>query len=330
MMSNPKSILLTASELGYLWTGYSINEMSKWYLKIFREHSIKDDVKNLFAFALQNTNEMLVDRAEILSNDGYAIPVGFSHTDIDVSSTPLFSDRFMLFYLHVGSKLGLNFHSRSLALSTRVDVRKYNTECLNFATVIHERVVDLILNKGFYMKTPALPTQTFPEYIQKSSYLNGWLGDTRPMNSMEIANHYLIIEILLMVETLASGFAQTSDSEEIVEILQKGVTVANKQYHAMVEFLEKEELPIPTSYSAEITDSKKRVFSDRIMVTHLTGLFGSLLSQYGFSLGTVMNHNLVTAYTTQISKTGAFTEKLSRFLIEKEWLEKVPGARSKT
>jgi hypothetical protein len=328
-MSNLNSIPLTSSELGYLWTGYSINEMSMWYLSVFREQSNDEDIKNLYSFAIQSTNDMLITRKEILTNDGYPIPVGFSETDIDESSPPLFSDRFMLYYLCTAAQLGLKFHSRSLAIATRVDVRKYNKDCLTSAIQLHERVVDLLLNKGIYWRTPPLPTPSFPEEIQRTSYLNGWFGVTRPINSMEIANLYSILNLLIMMETLLTGFSKTSNHEEITELFHEGVKLVKKQYNTLAEFLKEDNLPIPPTYSAEITDSKNRVFSDRIMVSHMAGLLGSLLSQYGFSLGSVMKHDLLAAYTTQIGKAGVFSEKITKFLIEKEWLEKVPGAISR-
>jgi hypothetical protein len=65
------------------------------------------------------------------------------------------------------------------------------------------------------------------------------------------------------------------------------------------------------------------------MVTHMAGLYGSLLSQYGFSLGSLMKHDMVSTYLEHISKAGAFSEKITRFLIDREWLEKVPGIASK-
>ena len=128
-MSDSKSIPLTVSELGYLWTGYSINQMSKWYLTVFLEQSNDVDSKELFRFALQGTSEMLIGRKEILGSAGFPIPVAFSEADINKTSPPLFSDRFMLYYLHTATRLGLEFHSRSLALAARGDVRKYQEDC---------------------------------------------------------------------------------------------------------------------------------------------------------------------------------------------------------
>lgn len=328
-MSNQNSIPLTASELGYLWTGYSINEMSKWYLSVFREQATDEEIKNLFSFALKNTTDMLTTRKDILTNEGFPIPGGFSETDIDKSSPPLFTDRFMIYYLFTAGQLGLEFHSKSLALATREDVRKYHKDCLTSAVQLNEKLVDLLLNKGIYWRTPPLTTPSFPEDIQRTSYLNGWFGVTRPMNSMEIANFYSILNLLVMMETLFIGFAQTSTHEEAAELFHEGVKLVKKHYHTLAEFLKEDELPVTPTYSAEITDSKKRVFSDRIMVSHMAGLFGSLLSQYGFSLGSVMKHDLLSAYTTQIGRAGVFSEKVTKFLIQREWLEKVPGAISR-
>lgn len=327
-MRSPKEIPLTSSELGYLWTGYSINDMSKWYLTLFREQSQDEKIKDLYTLALKDANEILIKRKEILNNEGYPNAIGFLEKDIDKSAPALFSERFFLYYLINGTRLGLEFHSKSLAAATRLDIRNYHSKCLISAIQLNESVMDILLSEGVYWRTPTLPAPTSPEYIKKPDYLNGWHGDNRPMNSMELANLYLIMDHLMIIEAMCIGFAQTSDSDETAELFKKGVKVAKKQYHALGELLEEDELPIPPSLSAEVTDSKKRVLSDRIMVTHLAGLLGSLLSQYGFSLGATMKHDLVTAFSMQFVKTGAFSEHITRFLIEKEWLEKVPGAIS--
>jgi hypothetical protein len=325
-MDNKNNISLTASELGYLWTGYSINEMSKWYLTAFRDQAKDDDLKELYTFALEGTKKILSNRDTLLSNEGYSIPRGFSETDINTGATHLFSDRFLLYYLHVGAQVGLEFHARSIALATRGDVRNFLEDCLQSAIRLSDKVTELALNKGIYWRTPTLPAPTNPEQIHKVSYLSGWFGDVRPMNSMEIANLYEIIGLLNMIETLCVGFAQTTDSEEISELCIAGADISKKLFNDLNGFLKEDELPTPPSYSAEMTDSKERMFSDRIMITHVAGLFGSLLSQYGFSLGSVMKHDLLTAYTAHISKAGAYSEKVTRFMIGKEWLEKVPGA----
>ncbi|WP_338472442.1 DUF3231 family protein [Niallia sp. XMNu-256] len=115
-MTNEEHISLTASELGFLWTGYSINEMSIWYLTAFCEQTKDEEIQNLYSFVLQKNTEIVNTRKKLLSDEGYPIPAGFSEKDINKHSSALFSDRFLLYYLHMGARLGLEFHSRSLAL----------------------------------------------------------------------------------------------------------------------------------------------------------------------------------------------------------------------
>ena len=328
-MSNHESVPLTSSELGYLWTGYAINEMSKWFLTVFQAQAKDEDVKAVYSYALEISSEILSSRGDLLNNDGYPLPKGFSQKDINLDSLPLFSDRFLLHYLHIGARVGLVFHSRSLALATRLDVRKYHNDCLQTAIQLNDKIVDIMLKKGIYWRSPHLPAPEQPEKIQKTSYLQGWFGDIRALNSIEIANLYLIIDMLTMIETLCMGFAQTAKSEEISDLFNKGLHVIEDHYNDLVELLKKDDLPIPPSFKTELTASKERIFSDRIMLCHMAGLFGSLLSQYGFSIGSVMKHDLVKTYSALIIKGGFFTEIMARTLINNEWLEKVPGVISR-
>jgi hypothetical protein len=308
-MTKPESIPLTSSELGYLWTGYAINEMSTWFLTVFGEQAIDEQVRNLYTCALQDSRKIVAERKQILGKEGFSIPSGFSEKDIRKNAPSLFTDRFLLSYLHVAVTFGLEFHSRALGLSTRTDIRDSNRECLHSSIQLNEKVIELLLNKGLYWRTPSLPPQNNPEKIQKESYLNGWLGDKRPINSIEMANLYFIIDILNMMETLLIGFAQITSSEDVKDLIQKGIDSVKKQFNALVEIVKEDNLPFPSGFSMEVTVSKEKIFSDRILVTHLSGLMGSLLSQYGYSLGSSMKHDLVKAYTTQLKLKLALSQR---------------------
>jgi hypothetical protein len=204
-MSYQESIPLTASELGYLWTGYSINEMSKWFLSVFLEQSKDEGIQEVFSHATSNTADLLSVRKELLQQGGYAVPIGFSKQDIDLYAPRLYSDRFLILYLHVGTRLGLEFHSRCSAVAARVDVREYTAECLHSSIQLYEKILNLLLNKGLYWRTPSLPATSHAEFIQKTGYLNGWFGDSRPINSMEMANHYALMDLLVLMEASLSA-----------------------------------------------------------------------------------------------------------------------------
>lgn len=328
-MIHYEGVPITSSELGYLWTGYTINEMSKWYLTIFAEHAKDQDVKSVLCLALNISNDLLEKGSTFLSKEGYPLPLGFNQEDIDINATPLFTDRFILFYMLVSSRLGLAFHSKSLALSTREDIRAHHIDCLQVTIQLHTKISDTALNKGLYWRTPTLPAPLHPEKVQKASYLNGWLGDTRPLNSMEMANLYSILELLIVINTICTGFSQTTTSNDLKNVFIQGSVIAKDQFYELAEALKKDDLPLPPTSSTEITTSNNRVFSDRIMLCHVAGLFGSLISQSGFSLGAVMAHNLVTIYSKLIAVSGKYSEKITKILIEKKSLEKVPGAVSR-
>jgi hypothetical protein len=324
-MDSQESIPLTSSELGYLWTGYAINEMSKWFLMVFREHAKDEKIKDVYNLALETANKILATRQKMLTTDCCPIPIGFSDKDINLSAPAIFSDQFLLFYLYKASQLGLLFHTRSLALATRNDIRSYHTKCLQSTILLTDKTIELMKEKELLWRTPHLAPPTYPEKIQKTNYLSGWFGDTRQLNSLEIANLYHILEILIMIKTICKGFSQTTKSDEIRDLIKKGMHVIEDHYKNIVEILNKSELPIPPSYKGETTDSTENIFSDHIMLCHLAGMFGSLLSEYGFSLGAAMKHDLVKAFTMLIAKGGLYAENITKVLIKNEWLEKVPG-----
>ncbi len=325
-MSDPESIDLTVSEIGYLWSGYTINEMSRWYLMIFQQRVSDLDIKYLYSDALEITNELIRRREHYLSKGDFPIPLGFSESDINKQAPALFSDRFILQYLYVGAQLGLSFHARALATSTRSDVGDYMAECLIEAAQLSRRIIDLLLRKGLYWRGPTIPSPKTQEVMHEQSYLNGWLGNTRPLNSIEIANLYSTMELLALIEALCVGFAQTAEIDDVKEILLQGSSVAEDQYSQLAQLLNNDSLPIPPTYIGEVTDCKERIFSDRLMVSHIGGLFGSLITLSGSSLGCVMEHDLIMIYTELHVKTGGYAEKITKFMINQEWLEKIPGA----
>jgi hypothetical protein len=320
-------IQLSSSEIGYLWTGYSINELSYWFQNKFVEDITDPEIKELFSFAKKVTLDLLNNRKVLLHKADYIVPVGFSDKDIHLQAKPLFTDRFLLYYLHSGCRFGLFFHAKALAHAARVDVREYLADCLLASVHLTQRVVDLLLSKGLFWRPPTLPAPDKTERIQKKQYLNGWFGNTRPLNSMEIANLYETLEMLAVIEALCLGFMQTSMDKEVKELLQEGRSTAQNQFNEIAELLSKSDLSVPPTLVGEVMDPGNQVYSDRLMMSHITGLFGSVITQYGYSLGTLMKHDLVSHHISLIAKTGAYTEKITKYMISKRWLEKVPGAR---
>jgi len=317
---------LTVSELGYLWTGLSINDMSAQIMEQFHHHAADPQIKQLFRMACDVTEELLANRKELLEEAGYPEPSGFSPADRNRQAPRLFTDNYLLHYLRTGAKLGLTFHARSLVAATRADIRRHLEECLQSTARLYQAVIDVMLAKGIYWRTPSLPTPEEPEKMHKKSYLQGIFGHARPLNSIEISNLYESIELMHTIGALCIGFAQTAETRESAHLFEQGSNLAKEGSKALGNLLAEAELPLPPSLNAEITDSRQPVFSERLMLCHIAGLFGSLLTQLGYSFGSVMRHDVVVVFTEMIATVGAYSEKVTRELIEREWLDKPPGA----
>ena len=52
---------------------------------------------------------------------------------------------------------------------------------------LHNRIVELMLQKGIYSKPPRINTPKQVDFVHDSSYLTGWFGDKRPLNAIEIS-----------------------------------------------------------------------------------------------------------------------------------------------
>ncbi len=317
---------MTVTELGYLWAGLSINDLSARILPTFAKQVRDEELRALYSLAQQTAENLIDSRRAILQAAEYPAPSGFTAADAYADAPRLFTDRFLIDYLRIGAQLGVIFHARSLSLAVRADIRRHTDECVQTSSVLLQRIMDAMLEKGLFWRTPSLPALESPERIRKPSFLNGWFGDKRSLNSMELANLYESLEYLGITEALCLGFAQTAESDEIRRFMKDGREIAHELMGKLGEYLDKEQLPLPPGYAAEVTDATRPVFSDRLAACHIAGMFGAVITQFGRSLGSVMRNDIAAGYLAAITRAGAYTESLTKELIAREWLAKPPGA----
>ncbi|MCZ8522565.1 MULTISPECIES: DUF3231 family protein [Paenibacillus] len=317
---------LSSSEIGYLWTGYMIDDMSLNVLAAFEKQAEDADVLRALVYALELARENNRERLGFFSGEGLPLPRGFAEAEPASSLPALFEERFFLFYLLQGGRLGLHFHAESLSVSTRPDYRAFCAERLHKAVRLYEEIMEMMLAKGLYARPPVIPVPEAPEQIQKTSFLQGWFGDTRPLHSVEIANVYKGMELLGLIQAICIAFAQTLVPKDLRTLCIRGAETAEEHLERLGGLLTKDDLPLPPTHVSEITGSQTPLFSERLMLCHVSGLFGSLITHYGQSLGSAMKHDVVAALLALIAGAGNYTEDVTEALIRHEWLEKTPGA----
>ncbi|WP_243735069.1 DUF3231 family protein [Paenibacillus turpanensis] len=325
-MPTENAAALTSSEVGYVWSGYMIDDMSIQFLNVFHEQvkspAIQKHIQAAKTLAMQQNEQ----RRKLLTNDGFPVPIGFSKEESDPSAPSLFTEHFFYFYLMNASRLGLHFYSEAISNSVREDVRTFCESCFRDATQLYMNLIREMMEGGLYIPHPSIPAPEQAEFIQKESFLHGWFGDTRPLHSMEMANLYKSVEIISIIIAMCTAFGQTAEGQDTRTMMHRGRELVREHYHRFGELLEESDLPVPALRDADVTASVTRCFSDRLMLCHTAGLFGALITHYGQALGTVMKHDLVKEYTMRIGEAGAFSHDLTQLLISHEWLEKTPGA----
>ncbi|MDF2927321.1 MAG: hypothetical protein K0R57_6235 [Paenibacillaceae bacterium] len=320
-------IRLTASEVGYLWSGYMVDHMSVCMMTYLHEKSSDQQVKQLIRTALDLGYAQLDKRKQLLGGEGVPIPRGFSmEEDVHLDAPALFSDKFCLNYLLNATRLGLEFFSNFLGLAVREDIRALAQENLQTTGRLYDSAMTLLLERGEYLRPPVLTPPGQPEFIQKTSFLNGIFGDKRPLMSMEISGLYSNIEMVHLLEAVSTAFAQTGVDPKVKALLVRTKEMAAEHGAAMKTMLEEDELHAPARYLSEISNSQRPPFSDRLMLCHAAGLKGALIQAYGYATGHSMRNDLAALYLSQMGQAGILTEAITKTLIEYEWLEKTPGA----
>ncbi|WP_281889796.1 DUF3231 family protein [Paenibacillus sp. YYML68] len=317
---------LTASEIGYVWSGYMIDAMSIRFLSVFLEQVQEERARSVLQIAMQLAVRQNEVRRTLLSGEQFPIPLGFKDEEVRPDMPALFTDRFFLHYMMNASRLGLHYHAECLSVSVREDMRQFASQSLGHTIELYRLTVEQLRASGEYTAHPSIPAPEQPEHIQKESFLQGWLGDTRPLHSMEIANLYKAAEIIAILEALCTAFAQTAQDPEVRTLLQRARMQTKQLSEQIAGMLTKDDLPLVASREADVTGTTRASFSDRLMLCHVSGMMGSFITHCGQSLGSVMKHDLLVLYMELIAEAGTLTEEATKLLIAREWLEKTPGA----
>jgi hypothetical protein len=325
MAQTEHNLRLTSSEIAQLWSGYMGDSMSRCILSYFKHLVEDEEIRQVVEYALHLSEQHLQRIATIFENEQFPIPHGFTEKDVNVGARRLFSDTFMLVYLQNVAKQGLALYSMALTVSARTDVRAYFTECVATAAELYNRVAGTLLSKGLYIRSPYIPTPESAEYVQKQSFLNGFFGDKRPLNALEISHFYSDIQTNALGKALITGFAQAAQSVEIKLYFLRGKEVAQKQLEVFSSFLRDEDLPAPMTWDSDVLDSTEPPFSDKLMLFHITGLNTAGVLNYGAAISVSMRRDVIAAYTRLMAEILTYAEDGAKLLIDNGWMEKTPG-----
>jgi hypothetical protein len=318
---------LTSSEIANLWTQYMNDSLSICILTHSIAKAKDQDIKEILEFALSLAESHIVKVTSFFNENNFPVPKGFSiEEDVNLSAPPLFTDAFILNYLHVMTLLGLTGYAGAVATSSRTDQLDYFIKCNIETMELQKRVIDVMLNKGLYSKPSRINTPGQVDFVDNQNYLTGWFGKKRPLNVIEITGMHFNMKKDVSKMVLELGFSQVCQTKEIQKYMDRGKDICKNHFGIFSNILTKEELSSPRTWISEVTNSTVSPFSEKLMLYHIVTLVSSAVGYYGAGLSVSQRRDLALEYMAFIADVALYVEDGAELLIKYGWLEQPPLA----
>jgi hypothetical protein len=317
---------LTSAEISSLWTTFQASTMIICGLKYFLAKVDDKGIRELLQYALDFSQNRVQTITQIFETEHYPIPVGFTDQDVETDAPRLFSDSMILFYMMNMGRLSLTGESMMFSLSARDDVAAFYSDCLAQSKELANKGRKLAIQKGIFTRAPYLPTPNQVDFVKKQNFLNGWLGDRRPLLGIEIANLIYNAERNTLGEALITGFSQVVRSKEVRQYMLRGREISGKHFEVFSSVLHEEHLSSAKNVTSEVTDSTVPPFSDKLMMSHIAGVVASGIGQYGAAMSTSPRRDLGLMYTRLMAEIAKYAEDGANIMIDNGWMEEPPKA----
>jgi hypothetical protein len=315
---------LNAAEQGKLWASYMGNTMSICTLSYILTHLQDNDIRAVMENALGLSKQIVQHIKVIFNNEGFPIPTGFTEKDVNVNAPRLFADDLYLHYLKYLGKAGISLYGIAVPLMTRTDVRSFFTQVMEQTILIINQANEVLIAKGLLSKPPQVPYPTEVKFIHKQSYLNGFFGDIRPLQAMEITHLYDCIDDNAISKAVLIGFSQVAQEKQCVDYFLRGKKIANKHYDIISKVLESEDLSAQPVLDPLVTASTIPPFSDKLLMFHKLDMFSMRIRAYANAISLCARHDLVEKLSRMTVEVGNYVEDGANIMIDNGWLEQPP------
>ena len=325
-----ENLRLTSSEIGTLWgeyiNGTAVDIVNRYMVSIIED----EQIKAIFEDAIKTFAKQKQQIVTFIKNEGFPVPIGFTESDLFKDKPRLFTDLFCLNYIHIMTLHGLLGHSTSLAVSVRKDLRYFYDSCDDDGKRMYHKTIELLLEKGIFQRDPLFYPAKNPEYVTSKDFTDGFFGKGRTLAATEIISISFNLKKSIMAKTLSIAFSQVAQTKEVRKFLTDSQNTADDQIKTFSKIMQKDNLPVPTSWETEVTTSTDSPFSDKLMLYHIGFLYQAAQNYHGTGLASAMRTDLVTAYEGTIIKNLWVTKKWYNLMVQNKWLEQPPLAPNRT
>jgi hypothetical protein len=325
-MEDKNRIPLTSAEMAVLWTQYINDTISICVIGHFLKKVEDEEVRPIIETTLNASKRNITVLNKLFIQESFPIPIGFTKDDVKEDAPKLFSDTFVLMYLRYMSILGMSAASVAIGVATRDDVIVFFKSVLKEAVILQGLSTKLMLKQGVYVKPPYISNPDKVEYVKKQKFLAGFVGDIRPLTVQEIMMLFNNIQTNAVGKALIIAFAQTSKNKEVKQYFLRGKQIAQKHIDIFSGILKTEDLPAPMTWDNSVTDSTTQVFSDKLMMFHITAMIAAGIGNYGVSMSGSPRRDLGIKYASLVPEIALYAEDGANLMIKNGWLEEPPQA----
>jgi hypothetical protein len=318
------SIPITSSELAYLWNTYLLNSKSKHILMYAVTQCDDKDIRSVLQLALDLSAQALDKVKDIFDNVNQKVPYGYSEEDVYVNAPKIYSDKIMLYTLQVYMAVGLSNYGTAIALAPRQDIRKFFTDFMISSIDLSNKIDDISLEKGIYLRTPNIPTTQKVEFAEDKSIMGKLIGGQRPLTALEISGVFNCSFVSSIAEAYILGLALTIVDTRLKDYLSRVKKTLKEQAVTLNEILHKEDLTFPPNLESEVLNSTEPVFSDRLSMFTAYATLADVLTVFSIGKLGSMRKDVFMIIAQLSSKILLLIKDATDLMLERNWFEEMP------
>lgn len=323
-MESKTKIKLTSAEITILWNTYMSDTMSICIHKHFLVVVKDSEIGSILEFSLKASQEHIEFIADIFTQEGYPIPLGFTDKDVNSDAPALYTETFTLFNLRYLSRIGLNYFSIALPQMARQDMVDFLTRCIHSAAELTRRLISLKIARGIYVRPPEIMIPSKAAFIDSRDFTAGFFTEKRRMISSEVTQLFLNTQANIIGKALLTGFAQVTESQKIKDNLIKGINISKKHIEVFGNKLKDEDIPVSMPSDTFVTKSTEAPFSDKLVMYKLALINAAGFENYAIATSTCMRHDLQADFVRLAAETAKYEADGLNIMIDNKWMEQPP------
>jgi hypothetical protein len=318
------SIPITSSEIAYLWNTYLLNSKSKHILMYAVTQCDDEDIRSVLQFSLDLSAQSLNNVKTIFDGEKQRVPYGFSEEDVYIEAPKIYSDKLMLYILKGYATTGLSNYGVGIGLAPRQDIRKLFTEGMISTLDLSNKIDDVALEKGMYLRTPIIPVTQKVEFAQDKSIFGRLMGHKRPLTALGIATIFNCSMAVSIAEAQFLGMAQTVETPRLRDFMSRTQKTLKEHCEVLNEILHKEDLAFPPSLKGEVLNSSKPTFSDRLSMFFCVTALVDVLTTLSIGKVGIMRKDVFITLSHLSDELTLLIKDGTDLMLERDWFEEMP------